>query len=95
MAIKRMFKLFVDSTMVPLVSYLRRSTAPTNDYSVLVELQRRASIESADYAQERMTHAIAFESRGRLLEEHPWRGGRWRRPVRRPQIERCARPRYV
>jgi hypothetical protein len=68
MAIKRMFKSVVDSTMIPLVSYLRRNTAPTDDYSVLVELQRRASIESADYAQERMTHAIAFGSRGRLLD---------------------------
>jgi Methyltransferase domain len=68
MAIKRMIKSFVDRTMVPLVSYVRRKTAPTDAYSVLVELQRRASIESADYVQERMKHAIAFGSRDRLLD---------------------------
>ena len=54
--------------MLPQAHYVRTRTAPTGAYSLLVELQRRAAIDSADYVQKCMEHAIALGSRYKLLD---------------------------
>src|SRR3984893_8824261 len=65
---KKVAKLLLDKSLVPLVAYTRSKTIPAHSYTVIDELDKRALGESADYAQQYMRTAISFRDKKELWE---------------------------
>jgi predicted O-methyltransferase YrrM len=67
-SVKQFVRFLLDKSLIPLVSYTRLRTIPSQPYTVIDELDKRALQESADYAQQHMQTAIAFRDRRKLWD---------------------------